>query len=149
MNRNTPATIGIHLEDLIRALPEIRASAEEGNANAQRILGMMYANGTGVPEDEVEAARWFWSAAEQGDADAQFILGVLSRVPWKGIPRSDDAALRWFRLSAEQGHAKAQFALGEMYAAERGVPPRLSRGRTVVPAGSRARGCGYPVQTGS
>ena len=121
MNMNTPAT----LEDIIRLLPEIRASAEEGNVDAQKILGMLYANGTGVPEDAVEAARWYWSAAEQGDADAQYILGVWSGVfvsGKKGIPKSDEAALRWLRLAAEQGHAKAQFALGERYAAGRGVP---------------------------
>ena len=36
---------------------ELRAKAEQGDAAAQYNLGMLYADGRGVPQDHVEAAR--------------------------------------------------------------------------------------------
>ena len=55
----------------IRLLPpagvtELRARAELGVAGAQFNLGVMYAEGRGVPQDDAEAARWYRLAAEQG-----------------------------------------------------------------------------------
>ena len=37
----------------------------------QFTLGMMYANGLGVPKDEVEALKWYRKAAAQGNVRAQ------------------------------------------------------------------------------
>ena len=48
----------------------VRLMAEQGNVAAQSSLGMMYAQGEGVPRDEVEALVWFTLAAHAGDADA-------------------------------------------------------------------------------
>ena len=58
-------------------LVALRASAEAGDADAQTNLGYRYFSGWGVPEDAVEAARWYRLAAEQGDATAQVNLGVM------------------------------------------------------------------------
>ena len=44
--------------------------AEEGNAPAQYLLGGMYYNGQGVPQDYQLAVKWYRKAAEQGEADA-------------------------------------------------------------------------------
>ena len=46
-------------------------AAEQGNANAQYNLGVMYAEGRGVPKNEQVAAAWYRKAAEQGHASAQ------------------------------------------------------------------------------
>ena len=51
-----------------QALADLRASAEAGAAEAQRILGGMYVTGAGVPQDAAEAVAWYRRAAEQGDA---------------------------------------------------------------------------------
>jgi len=53
--------------------------AEQGSAEAQYNLGLMYANGDGVPQNDEEAVRWYRLAAEQGDANAQFNLGGMYR----------------------------------------------------------------------
>ena len=45
--------------------------------DAQSILGVMYANGRGVPQDYAEAVKWYRLAADQGDAEAQHNLGVM------------------------------------------------------------------------
>jgi uncharacterized protein len=37
--------------------------------NAQYNLGVMYAIGQGVPEDDAEAVKWYRKAAEQGHAE--------------------------------------------------------------------------------
>ncbi len=52
-------------------------SAEQGDADAQYNLGLMYAEGDGVPQDDKQAVHWFTKSAEQGDAGAQFSLGVM------------------------------------------------------------------------
>ena len=57
----------------------IAEAAEQGDAEAQRALGLMYDNGRGVPQDYVEAIVWYRRAAEQGDAGAQLFLGNMYR----------------------------------------------------------------------
>ena len=42
-------------------------AAYQGNAEAQSNLGVMHANGIGVPQDHTEAARLFKLADEQGN----------------------------------------------------------------------------------
>lgn len=44
-----------------------RKAAEQGDALAQRNLGLKYALGTGVPKDYVKAYAWVSLAAAQGD----------------------------------------------------------------------------------
>ena len=48
-------------------ITEIRRQAEQGNAIAQHNLGLMYANGTGVPQDDVLAYAWLNLATAQGN----------------------------------------------------------------------------------
>ncbi|MDD1628712.1 MAG: sel1 repeat family protein, partial [Methylococcaceae bacterium] len=55
----------------------IRIKAEQGDATAQYNLGVMYANGKGMTQDDKQAAFWFRKSADQGYAEAQLILGVM------------------------------------------------------------------------
>ena len=98
-----------------------RAAAEVGNALAQNNLGVMYAQGDGVPQDYTEAVKWYWRAAEQRNAYAQNNLGVMSR-DGSGVPQDDTEAVRWFRRAAEQRDAIAQNNLGVVYSNGEGVP---------------------------
>jgi TPR repeat protein len=54
-------------------------TAEQGDAQAQYNLGIMYDNGQDVPQDYTAAASWYRKAAEQGHAQAQFNLGRTCR----------------------------------------------------------------------
>ncbi|MEP1198257.1 tetratricopeptide repeat protein [Tateyamaria sp.] len=63
--------------DFETALREWQPLADQGSASAQVMLGWMYDNGRGVPQDYADAAKWYRLAAEQGDADAQFSLSTL------------------------------------------------------------------------
>ncbi|KAL1003447.1 sel1 repeat family protein, partial [Haemophilus influenzae] len=62
--------------------------AEQGEADAQFSLGVMYAVGRGVKQDDFEAVKWYRKAAEQGDADAQVSLGVMYAVG-RGVKQDD------------------------------------------------------------
>ena len=102
-------------------LVELRRLAEQGDADAQYNLGVMYDNGEGVPEDNAEAVKWYRMAAEQGHAGTQFMLGLMYAYG-DGVPEDDAEAVKWYRMAAEQGHAGTQFMLGVMYNNGEGVP---------------------------
>lgn len=95
--------------------------AEQGLPEAQFVLGYLYVNGQGVPQDYAEAAKWYRNAADQGDESAQFGLGLLY-FNGQGVPQSYAEAAKWFRRAAEQGVASAQSNLGLMYFSGQGVP---------------------------
>ena len=57
---------------------ETKLLAEQGYANAQTNLGIMYARGDGVPENKAEAVRWFQLAVEQGHGRAQYFLSLMN-----------------------------------------------------------------------
>ena len=88
-------------------LEETRVRAEAGEAIAQYNLGVMYANGEGVPEDDAEAVRWYRLSAEQGDANAQNNLGFMYD-NGEGVPEDNVLAYMWFNLAAAQGNEDAQ-----------------------------------------
>ncbi|HHF7224569.1 TPA: tetratricopeptide repeat protein [Haemophilus influenzae] len=94
--------------------------AEQGDANVQFNLGVMYAEGQGVKQDDFEAVKWYRKAAEQGDANAQAYLG-LAYTEGRGVRQDYTEAVKWFRKAAEQGYAEAKFNLGHMYSKGRGV----------------------------
>ena len=114
----------LHKGDYADALKELRPLAQKGDAGAQSSLGLMYAMGRGVPQNLVEAGKWFRKAAEQGFAEAQYNLGLIY-VKGLGVPQSNTEAMKWFRKSSDQGYAKAQYGLGAMYLQGLGVPKNL------------------------
>ena len=98
-----------------------RQAADQGDAEAQHILGRMYYSGDGIAQDLAEAVRWCRKAAEQGHAEAQCQLGSMYDLGY-GVRWDEAEAVRWFLLAAEQGVAQAQYRLWSMYASGRGVP---------------------------
>ena len=106
--------------DYATALKTIRPLAEQGDAEAQTYLGVMYVGGLGVQKDEKEAAKWFRLSAAKGNADAQCNLALLY-VSGEGVAQDFKEAAKWYRLAADQGNARAQFSLGVMYSGGIGV----------------------------
>lgn len=95
--------------------------AEQGVADAQYGIAVMYENGHGVPKDEAKALEWYLKAAEQGDANAQFMAAVIygrgTSVKYDVLER-----LKWYHKAAEQGHVMAQFFLALSYFEGNGAP---------------------------
>ena len=107
-------------KDYPEAARWFRKAAEQGDVDAQLLLGIMYDVGRGVAQDDREAVRWYLKAAEQGDAGAQYFLGAMYK-EGRGVKQDDREAVRWVRKAAEQGDAEAQYFLGVMYKEGRGV----------------------------
>ena len=106
--------------DFKTAFSEWLPLAEQGRADAQFGLGLMYTNGKGVLQDYKQAVYWYRKAAEQGDSDAQLGLGVRYD-NGEGVFQDYKQAVYWYRKAAEQGNASAQYNLGVMYANGEGV----------------------------
>ena len=85
------------------------------------LLGIMYDQGHGVPQDYMQAATWYRRAAEQGSALAQDYLGQ-AYLRGLGVPQDDAQAAVWHRKAAEQGLAQAQGRLAYFYRYGLGVP---------------------------
>ena len=83
-----------------------RLSAEGGYAPAQFNLGVMHANGWGVPMDDVEAARLYALSAEQG-----FLPGINGIAYVKsrgiGIPKDVIEGYMWYDVAAQLGDYEA------------------------------------------
>lgn len=86
-------------EDYTTAMQAFRQLADQGNAEAQWNLGLMYKLGEGVPQDYAEAVKWFRKAADQGDPDAQQSLGLMYS-DGQGVPQDYVQAHKWFNLAA-------------------------------------------------
>ena len=94
--------------------------AEQGQAEAQYTLGLMYHYGHPVTQDYKEAVKWWRKAAEQGIAGAQYNLGLMYS-EGLGVTQDYKEAVKWYTKAAEQGFAKAQYNLGDMYRNGKGV----------------------------
>jgi hypothetical protein len=65
--------------DYAPAIRVFRTLAEQGNAKAQNVLGIMFRKGQGVTKNPVRARMWFSFAAKRGDAKAEAELREVSR----------------------------------------------------------------------
>lgn len=72
-----PATAAFQRGDYATAARLVRVDAMKGDANAQKNLGYLYAEGLGVPRDPAQALAWYQKAADQGNADAYNNLGTM------------------------------------------------------------------------
>ena len=107
--------------DYATALSLLRPLADQGDVDAQFLLGFMYDDGEGVVQDRKEAVKWYRLAAAQGNAYAQLHLGLMYDNGRGGVPQDHKEAVKWFWLAAAQGNPSAQFRLGFMYDSGRGV----------------------------
>lgn len=82
--------------------------AEQGNFEAQNLLGDRYKEGIGVKKNYQEALNWYVKSAEQGFVPAQHNLGLIYTFGLGGVPRNYIEAYMWWNLAAKiQGDKKA------------------------------------------
>ena len=87
--------------------PSLQHRAEQGDVEAQNLLGFYYKYGLGVPQDYAEAGKWYLKAAKQGEASAQYSLGGLY-YGGKGVPQDYVTAYAWANIAAAQGNDSAK-----------------------------------------
>ena len=92
----------------------LAAAANKGDAEAQYMVGLLYATGQGVSQDYKQAVAWYRKAADQGYASAQFNLGQRY-YEGQGVTQDYSQAASWYRKAADQGNAGAQYNLAVMY----------------------------------
>ena len=90
--------------DYVGAAKEWRPLAEQGSAEAQYNMGLLYLDGHGVPQSTAEAANWFRRAAEQDYTQAQHNLGAMYG-SGQGVKRDYIQAYKWLNLCAAKGNA--------------------------------------------
>tara|TARA_B100000780_G_C20855171_1_gene339903 strand:- start:47 stop:571 length:525 start_codon:yes stop_codon:yes gene_type:complete len=96
--------------DHATALKELRPLAEQGDADAQEMIGWIYENGIGVLQDYLEAFKWYRLAAEQGNTVTQVRLGHMYR-DGRVLDNAAKAAIRahmWYNIAAVN-HTDSKF----------------------------------------
>ena len=109
-----------YTKEIKKCVEWIRTAAIDGNPEGQAMLGLLYSEGVGVPENQETAAKWYRKAAMQGNDGAQYYLGECYYLG-KGVAQNDAEAVKWFQKAAEQGNADAQWQLGHCYYFGNGV----------------------------
>ena len=79
----------------------LRKAADAGDAQAQYLMGKNHYFGIGLPEDHVQAVKWWLKAAEQADSASQFNLGVMY-FHGRGTGKNFAEATKWFRKCSMQ-----------------------------------------------
>lgn len=108
-------------ETFEEAINRWHTSVNNGNVDAQRNLGLLYANGHGVPKDINRAFRYFSSAYEQGDIEAEKHLSKCY-FDGHGTPIDEIKGLELLVDSAENGFHVAQYHLGTRHLKGRQIP---------------------------
>ena len=97
-----------------------RKAAEQGCVIAQFRLGMCYATGTGVEQNQEKAEERFDKIKDPFD---QFMIGNCFLAPLHfDFIRDEVMAMKWYRKAAEQGYADAQYMLGLCYCVKQDKP---------------------------
>lgn len=101
-------------EERVDAAVQMKQLAQEGNAQAQYLMGLLYRDGTLVIPDTERAQYWMEQAATQKLPAAQYSLGklLLSDDP---LVHDPDQGIRWLKAAAQNGNNYAAYDLGKEY----------------------------------
>ena len=102
------------------ALDLFSKAAEQGDADGQIGLGILYSEGRAVAQDDSLAIQWFALAAKQDNAEAQRHLGLMYKAG-RGVEADPVTAAAWFREAALKNEPQAQDALGVSFREAQGV----------------------------
>jgi len=95
--------------------PELRKSAEAGDASAQFRLGeTLLQDPARTPENSANAVRWLEMSAENGNTEAMIVLGRLSRTG-VGILQNFGNTAKWIQTAAARGNPDGMLELGRLY----------------------------------
>lgn len=109
--------------DYAAALKQLTPLAQQGDSEAQVVLGTMYLKGQGVAKDPNQALKLYTSSAEQGNAVGQFYMGSMYLMG-AGVTHDSAQGLKWLGISANQGNPDSQVLLGLVYLQGNGGVPR-------------------------
>ena len=100
--------------DRDEAAAQLIVMANDGNPDAQHLVGKLYQDGPVLIPDSMEARYWLGLSAQQGHVAAQYELGKLLL---SDDPEVHDPALgiQWLECAASNGNDYAAYRLGKEY----------------------------------
>jgi hypothetical protein len=99
-----------YTKDPEKAAEDFQRSADQGEASSQAALGLLYAQGNGVPKDFAKAVEWFQKAANQGDPLGCLGMGMAYEKGVAGIPQDKQKAIEWYKKAGDIPAAKQALA---------------------------------------
>ena len=94
----------------------LKALAGQGNADAAVKLGHFYHTAKGVPQEYVEAVKWYRKAGEAGNSEGQLWLGYMYE-NGLGVDKDYTEAVKWYRKAADAGNPGGEVQIGHFYRA--------------------------------
>jgi TPR repeat protein len=100
--------------DFTEAYAMLEPAARSGNADAEELIGVMYAMGLGVERDDQRAFEWYLRSSLKGHPGAQSGIGWYYEIG-RGLPAPDLVrAYMWYPRSAIGGDPDAAISLEEV-----------------------------------
>jgi TPR repeat protein len=105
-------------------------AARSGNADAEELIGVMYAMGLGVERDDQRAFEWYLRSSLKGHPGAQSGIGWYYEIG-RGMPAPDLVrAYMWYTLSAIGGDPDAAISLEEVV--KKMTPEEIEKAHVLV-----------------
>src|SRR5580693_6999131 len=101
------------------------------------LLGELYANGLGVPQDDKKAAEWYELAAARGDPSAMFALAIFSLEGRAGL-RDRQKSAQLMADAAKLGHPIAAYDLALLYIEGQLFPQDFNRAAELLRVAANA-----------
>ncbi len=112
------------------AMDALLPAARSGNADAEELIGVMYAMGLGVKRDDVRAFEWYLRASMKGHPGAQSGVGWYYEVG-RGMPAPDLVrAYMWYVLSAIGGDPDA--AISQEEVVKKMTPEQIEKSHILI-----------------
>jgi TPR repeat protein len=112
------------------AMQELLPAARSGNAEAEELIGIMYAMGLGVKRDDVRAFEWYLRSALKGHPGAQSGIGWYFEIG-RGLPAPDLVrAYTWYVLSAIGGDPDA--AISQEEVVKKMTPEQIEKAHILI-----------------
>lgn len=99
---------------------------QTSNPKAMTLLGELYADGLGIPNDDQKAAEWYKLAAARGDREAIFALAMF-RMAGRAGPVNREEAAKLMEQAANLGHNVAAYDLALLYMGGEAVAQNFRR----------------------
>jgi uncharacterized protein len=111
----------------LTAFREATKRAETDNdPKSMTLLGELYADGLGVPNDDTKAVEWYNLAIKRGNREAMFSLAMF-RMTGRGGPADRKEATRLLDEAAKRGHVIAAYDLALLYLEGQTMPRDFDR----------------------
>lgn len=115
------------LKDEEKAWSLLQRVAKEGYVPAQVQIGVMYATGVGVEQNNHRAVEWFKLATRlSNDPEANFYMGE-AYFRGLGVPQDYGNSVPHYEKAARRGHPIAQYIVGTMFESGWGLRQDLIR----------------------